>query len=83
MNIDMDIDSLIYDSFLSVEYNLVEDRDFFFFLLLDSHYLCLKSYISVFLLFFDTSQLLCIKNISLHVSSLPVDYKLLKLRTLF
>ena len=56
---------------------------FFFFLLLDSHYLCLKSYISVFFLFFDTSQLLCIKNISLHVSSLPVDYKLLKLRTLF
>ena len=31
MNIDMDIDSLIYDSFLSVECNLVEDRDFFFF----------------------------------------------------
>ena len=56
---------------------------FFFFLLLDSHYLCLKSYISVFFLFFDTSQLLCIKNISLHVSSLPVDCKLLKLRTLF
>lgn len=31
MNIDMDIDSLLYNLSLSVECNLFEDKDFFFF----------------------------------------------------
>lgn len=77
MNIDMDVDSLLYNLSLSVECNVFEDKNFFF-LLLDSHYLCLKCYISVFFLSFDTSQSVCINNISLHVSSLLVDCKLLK-----
>lgn len=54
MNIDMDIDSLLYNLSLSVECNLFEDKDFFFFLL-DFYYLCLKCYTSVFFLSFDTS----------------------------
>ena len=78
MNIDMDIDSLLYNLSFSVECNVFEDKNFFFFLLLDSHYLCLKCFISVFFLSFDTSQLVCINDISLHVSSLLVDCKLLK-----